>query len=221
MGSRRDGRKILDISWEKNGVEIKVPVKAITKEDFHTGKEEMTFRAIHEPSGLDVTNRDINLIREEVLKALDAWYSIQWELFFMVEVSGGDRGHGGYLFEIGFELEFFLVGKDSMGNARHLRIPRPEDVSVDPKEMTHWAGESARGGLPETGKKCAEKWRGGRLLSTRSLVRATAANVDAADRFVAAMAGLLARMHEHFAPNRIEQLLERAANLLPAPSSTT
>ena len=49
---------------------------------------------------------------------------------------------------------------------------------------------------------------------TKALVRATPANVKAADNFTEAMEILLGKMHHHFSPKRIEKLLAKSGKLL-------
>lgn len=217
----RRGKKVLDIDWESEGVKIRVPVKAFEKKNWNTDEIQMIFRATFPDAGIDVENTDINVIRKEIIEKLDQWYKISWELFFRVEVDGGDSGHGDTKFSVEFEMDFFVVGKDSRGTIRHMRIPRPDekDIRNFNGKPTQWSGEQPQDGMPQTGtdlrKDSYGLHRGHEL--TRALVKATPENVKAADQFVVAMKGLLDKMHHHFAPGRIEALLQNTALLLPAP----
>jgi hypothetical protein len=212
------GRKVFDIEWHRHNVTLKIPVKAIPSHDYTTGKNGLTFEAVFVDAGIDERNTDINKLRESVCGKLDRWYSIEWDLYFLVTVGGGESGYGGKMFsefKIDFEVEFYVVGKDVRGQVRHMRIPRPEKIA-DFKD-TRWAGESPHDGWPETWKSVPGATHGSRR-DTRALVKATPENVAAADRFLVAMADLLRRMHDHFAPDMIERTLARASQfLLPAP----
>jgi hypothetical protein len=225
MNSR--GKKVLDIEWKREGLEIKVPVKAFYKTDYNTSEKNMVFRATYPDAGIDLEGADINVIRRSVVEKLDEWYTVKWELFFVVEIDGGPSGHGKNQFNIEFDMEFFVVGKDSRGKTRHMRIPRPseKEIAKFDGKPTQWGGEQPKDGEPETGTNLREKgdhnssryYHGERAKLTRSLVRATPANVAAADQFTCAMQTLLDKMHHHFAPERIEALLQNTALLLPAP----
>lgn len=222
MNSR--GKKILDIEWKREGLEIKVPVKAYERTDYGPNDDKnyrdgkiMKFRAEFKDAGIDVEDTDINKVRKTVMEALDSWYSIKWDLYFMVEISGGRNGQEGNKYKVEFEIEFYVVGKDCRGVDRYMRIPRPkpEEIRNFSQKFTHWSGEAPHDGTLDVGHKKGEY--GNREAITRSIVRATPANVAAADQFIVAMEGLLGKMHHHFAPERIEALLQNTALLLPAP----
>lgn len=215
MGKRGE-RKILEIAWNREGVEIKVPVKMVTKEDRETGKDAVTFLAQYPEAGVDVWGTDINAVREEVFKKLDEWYTVEWDLYFLVTVSGGKRGHCDR-FEVVYEYEFYVIGKDIRGNTRHMRIPRPDKIEdfEKKKKITRWSGVQPCEGMPEVGGKIADKWSYGGVR-TSALVKATPENVAAADRFMAALQELLEKMHHYFAPENVDRLLGHLTNLLPA-----
>jgi hypothetical protein len=219
------GKKVLDIEWERKGVKVKIPVKAFEKMNYETDKKEMIFRAEYPDAGIDVSSTDINVIRNEIIEKLDHWYTIRWELFFLVTIDGGLSGQAKAKFDVEYDVEFYVVGKDSMGKTRHMRIPRPEPDMIrnfDGKP-TQWGGEQPQEGEPETGvdlRKKADSGRyylGNRNKLTKALVKATPETVQAADQFIEALRCLLDRMHHHFAPERIEALLQNTALLLPAP----
>lgn len=215
------GRKILDIEWSRQGTSIKVPVKAFEKYDYeHTSETKdsriMTFRATHKEAGIDVENTDINKVRNAVLEALDAWYSVKWKLYFLVTIGGGRTGQEGLKFDVDFEMEFYVLGKDCTGKDRRMRIPRPKPEQIanfDSKNFTRWGLEESSEGTPVVGKIKGHYGE----EKTRALVKATTENVEAADRFMLSMNALLEKMHHHFAPERIERLLANVGNLLPAP----
>jgi hypothetical protein len=220
------GRKVFDIEWSRHNITLKIPVKAIPSHDYTTGKNGLTFEAVFADAGIDERNTDINKLKESVFEKLDRWYSIDWDLYFLVTVNGGESDYGCTRlenrtfnrFRIEFEVEFYVVGKDMRGVVRHMRIPRPEKIA-DFKD-TRWAGENPRDGLPETRKFAASKVYGA-SKDTRALVKATPGNVAAADRFLATMADLLKKMHDHFSPDVIERTLARASQLLlPAPKGS-
>jgi hypothetical protein len=223
MNSR--GKKVLDIEWKREGLEIKVPVKAFYKTNYATSEKDMVFRALYPDAGIDLEGADINVIRRSVVELLDEWYTVKWELFFVVEIDGGASGQGKNQFNIEFDMEFFVVGKDSRGKTRHMRIPRPteKEISVFNGKPTQWGGEQPQDGEPKTGTSLRKDQDSGRSYYgnqnelTRSLVRATTESVRAADQFVVSMQALLGKMHHHFAPERIEALLQNTALLLPAP----
>lgn len=220
MNSR--GKKILDIEWKREGLDIKVPVKAYDRTAFSTVEYEtregkiMKFRAEFPEAGIDIEDTDINKVRKQVLDALDAWYTVKWELYFMVEISGGRSGQEGGEHKVEFEMEFYVLGQDCRGNKRHMRIPRPKPDQIEDfnGKFTRWSGQSPQDGELHVGEKISGHFSS---KSTRSLVKATTENVAAADQFMVAMESLLEKMHYHFSPHRIEKLLKNTALLLPAP----
>jgi len=216
--ARRE-KKVFDIPWEKEGVKLKIPVTVGTRPNYEDGdgEDRMSFRAVYKPAGIDEKNTDVNELRKAILTKLDLWYSITWELYFLVTVEGGNDGHLNTKFKVSFEMEFFVIGKDSRGEGRYMRIPRPDDLDISKKEPTRWASEEPQDGLPETGERMGTGSFRNRDPWTRSLVKATPEAVAAADKFIKSMEGLLKQMHHHFAPARIEKLLARSMNLLPAP----
>lgn len=221
MGIRGSGKTILEIDWEKDNVKVKIPVKAVMSNNIDgkfTGDQIMKFRAVYKEAGIDVEDTDINKIRDKVIGALDAWHSIEWTLYFMVRVDGGRYGSAGEKrFKIGYEIEYFVVGKDFRGTDKYMRVPRPDDISkFDKTHFTRWASTEPIDGVLETGEQLQrERWS--RDCTTRSLVLATPESVAAAEGFILAMENLLQKMHHHFAPSRIEKLLQNPALLLPAP----
>jgi len=221
MNSR--GKKVLDIKWEHEGVEIVVPVKAYTGNDSHSGLSKMYFGAVYEPAGIDEEDPDINKIKTAVEAKLKSWYSVKWDLWMLVEVGGGDRGHNSTDFNVKFEVTFYVIGIDSQGKERHMRIPRPEKIEkwkdVNP---TRWGGEQPRSGRPEIQNK-GDKRSGhsyDRSDETSALVPATPENVAAVDKFTSAMEKLLDNMHGHFSQPNVMLTLSRVADLLlPAPKA--
>lgn len=219
MNSR--GKKVVDIEWKHEGVTIKVPVKAYMSKNLNgtfQDTEIMKFRAEYKEAGVEVEGTDINKVREAVIEALDSWYKIKWELYFGVEVSGGRSGQEGLGRSVTFKIEFYVIGKDVRGQQRYMRIPRPdiEQIKKFNGEPTQWGGVHPEDGMPELGEKMKESiYRSDTM--TRSLVKATPENVAAAEQFMKAMDALLEKMHHHFAPGRIEKLLQNTALLLPAP----
>lgn len=214
----RRGKKVLDIEWGKDGSKVKVPVKAFTVGHYESEKQ-MTFRAEFKEAGIDVEGTDINVVRAEVVKKLEAWFSIDWELYFLVVVEGGEKGNRGTRFEVLFRVDFYVIGKDVRGVSRYMMIPRPDDIAnwktARDGGPTRWSGENVHEGTPKTGGRIEPKYSYGRReVRTQSLVLATPENVAAADRFVVAMQGLLDKMHDHFAPDKIEKMLTRIPLLL-------
>lgn len=215
--ARKMGKKVFDIEWQKDGLEIKVPVKVHTEMDFEKGGDVMKFSAEYPEAGIREEGTDINAVRSAVLEKLDSWYSVKWELYLLITIEGGDNGYGCTKFQIEFEMEFYVVGTDSMGKIRHMRVPRPESLEMkDGKCGTRWAVEHPSEGWPKTFEKESGSYY--RKPLTRSIVRATPENVAAADKFVAAMRALLEQMHTHFSPAKVESMLARAMHLLPAPA---
>lgn len=211
------GRKVFDIEWSKEGVSLKIPVKAVTRKDYVTGKEIMEFEASYPEAGVSERGPDINVVKEAVIKKLDEWYTIKWELYFTIEICGG-RGYPSEGCEIRYEMDFRLIGKDCRGHIRHLRVPRPENLND--VEFTRYSGQTPSDGMPKTfGKKDGKNTNCGGWPRTCSLVKATPENVAASDKFVAAMEELLEKMHTHFAPDRVEKMLSGASNLLPGPKA--
>jgi len=216
------GKKVLDIKWEHEGVEIVIPVKAFTKYDDKTGRDGMIFRASFKDAGIEESSSDINVIKQAIEKKLREWYSVDWTLHLLVTIDGEGRGHKGASFNVKFETEFYACGKDVRGEMRCMRVPRPDKIG-NPEHVNvgRWAGESPRSGLPETGKKIRGRYGyDGAGGVTRALVKATPENVKAADDFVKAMERLLENMHDYFAPDKIELTLANAGQLLlPAPKA--
>ncbi len=212
---RKRGKKLLDIEWKKQGVSLKIPVRAVTEYDHDKREDVMSFYVDHEDPQIKVHDTDINVVRKAVLSKIDAWYSVDWEIWLMVRVAG-EKGPGdeqvGEVY-IKFEMEFFAIGKDVRGKTLHVTIPRPErfDKPIGkPKiEPVRFGGHQPKDGLPSTGKN-----REYGYCYTQALVRATPENVKAADSFVDAMGALLEKMHHHFHPKRIEKLLGKAGQIL-------
>ncbi len=220
MNSR--GKKVLDVEWKGDGITIKVPVKAYMSKSLNgtwQDTEIMKFRAEYKDAGVDVEGTDINKVRDEVIAALSSWYTIKWELYFGVEISGGPSGQEGLGRSIHFKMEFYVIGKDVRGKQRHMRIPRPDlkQIKSFDGKPTQWGGVEPVDGMPEIGERMRQEASYRRDATTRSLVRATPENVAAAEHFMGAMDALLEKMHHHFAPDRIEQLLQNVGMLLPAP----
>lgn len=208
----RRGKKVLDIEWEREGIKLKIPVRAHMVRDYGKSEDVMTFKADREDPPIHVENSDINVVRKAVLAELDAWYSITWEAWFMVTISGGSRGQAGG-FEVNFGMTFYAIGKDVRGTTRHMTIPRPERFDKPNERLTKWGGETPKDGMPETG----ENLKGDSYYSrsrTKALVKATLENVKAADSFIEAMEALLGKMHHHFSPERIEKLLAKSGKML-------
>ena len=225
MSSR--GKKVMDIEWKRDDVVIKVPVKAFTRSDWDSESKSrdgkiMKFQAEYPDAGILVEDSDINKVRSEVIDKLDQWYTISWELYFRVTIDGGDHGQSSTKFTVNYELEFLVMGKDSRGQIRWMPIPRPKDSEIatfDGKAFTRW-NEKPRDGQPDTGVNLREKdtfQYGRKEALTKALVRATSENVKAAEQFTEALKSLLKKMHHHFAPERIENLLQNVGMLLPAP----
>lgn len=210
---RKRGKKILDIKWEKDGVKLKIPVHAVTDYDSDKCEDVMRFTASRENPPIDVQNTDINVVRKAVLSALNDWYSVRWEIWMMVTISGGwtSQGFRGEGCKVICETEFYAIGEDVRGKTRHMRIPKPKQFDKLDKEPMRWSGSMPMDGLPETGEELDGHFDGN---ETKSLVRATVENVSAAEGFVEAMEKLLAKMHHHFSPKRIEKLLAKSGQLL-------
>ena len=215
------GKKVLDITWEHEGVTIKIPVKAFTERDSETGKDKMVFRAEWKDAGIEEKSTDINVIKQNVEKKLKEWYTIDWTLHLLVTVDGSDHGYRGASFNIGFKTEFCVIGKDSRGTTRSMCVPHPEKLPASPEHVnvTRWAGENPFDGLPKTGKQVKDTYgHTGKHGTTTALVKATPENVLAADNFVKAMERLLLNMHDYFSPEKVELTLAKASQmLLPAP----
>ena len=224
MNSR--GKKVMDIEWSNEGVTLKIPVKAYAA-SFVNGVylegKGMKFRAEYKEAGIDLEDTDINKLQKAVKDALDQWYTITWELFFLVTIDGGDYGYGKTKFSVEYEVEFFVVGKDSRGKVRHMRIPRPkdEDIANFNGKPTQWGLEKPVDGEPQVGvdlRRANDKFAHQNTKPlTKALVRATPESVRAAEQFAQALQSLLAKMHHHFAPDKIEALLKNTSLLLPAP----
>ncbi len=206
---RKRGKKVLEIEWQKQGVKLKIPVRAVTDHDHDKHENVMSFWATSENPPINVQNTDINVVRKTVLAELDAWYSVDWEIWLMVNISG-EKESGGST-DIGFEMEFYAIGKDVRGKTRNMRIPRPKRLDKPNKDPMRFSHCHPMDGLPSTGEKV-----GGfhSIGTTKALVKATPANVKAADSFIEAMAALLEKMHHHFSPKRIEKLLGKAGKML-------
>lgn len=214
MNSR--GKKVLDVDWKKDGVEIRVPVKAFERNNFETGVREMYFRAVHEESGLDVDSTDINVVKQKIVEYLNVWYTVDWSLYMLVEVEERHTSHGSTGACVMFSFQFYVVGTDCRGKKRYMNIPRPENVAkFDPKDFTCWGGAKPKDEPPTTGEKTVTRF-GGRP-ATCSLIPATSENVAAADQFVKSMGALIEKMHHHFSPKQIDKMLASPGLLLPAP----
>lgn len=210
MNSR--GKKVLDIEWEREGIKLKIPVRAHMVRDYGKSEDVMTFKANSEDPPVRVENSDINVVRKSVIAELDAWYSVAWEVWFMVTISGGREGQKGG-FDIDFGMTFYAIGKDVRGTTRHMTIPRPERFDKPKERLTRWGGETPQDGMPETGESL-DGYSYHSPKKTKALVRATPENVKAADGFIEAMEALLGKMHHHFSPKRIEKLLAKSGKML-------
>lgn len=213
---RRRGKKLLDIEWERQGVKLKIPVRAVTEHDDDKHEEVMSFYVSHENPPIQVSDTDINVVRKAVLAELDAWYSVDWEIWLMIRISGAKvlGGHQAGEMDIGFQTEFYAIGKDVRGKTRHMRIPKPERFDKPNKNPMRWGGSTPMDGLPDTGEKMGRLDRRSSGGWTKSLVKATPANVAAADSFIEAMDALLEKMHHHFSPKRVEKLLAKSGKML-------
>ena len=223
------GKKVFDIEWEKEGRKIKVPVKVFKEPPSYTNdhKERIVFRARYEDADLNVEDTDANKIRMAVIEKLDAWFSVTWELFMLIAVKGGMEGDDedddedveGFKVEI--DIEYTAVGTTVDGKTVHMQVPKPKKLPDEPGEP--WDGmrysSSPNEGLPETGtRRTKHHWRSSYYApKTYALVPATKANHAALREFMRAMKVLLNKMHEHFHPDKIEQLLASPGLILPAP----
>lgn len=225
------GKKVFTVEWEKDGIEITVPVKVFKVPPDYTNDYEgrIIFRAEYVDANLSVEGTDADKIRKKIIKKLDEWFNITWELFILVAIHGGHRNPDALkrdeeCFNVTIETEYVAVGTSNDGNIVHMRVPHPDvlpDKPGEPWAGTRFSGVNPKAGLPETGTLRREhSWKRERLpAETYSLIPATKENYAALMGFVRSMQTLLDKMHEHFHPDCIMELLSSPGLVLPAPES--
>ena len=220
------GKKVFDIDWAKEGRKIKVPVKLFKEPPSYSNdhKERLIFRARYDDADLSVEDTDADKIRKAVIEKLDAWFSVTWELFMLIEVRGGkenDDDEDTQGFKVEIDIEYTAVGTTVDGKTVHMRVSKPDKLPDEPGEP--WVGtryaSTPMSGLPKTGTIREKHHWGNRYHSPRTyaLVPATKANYAALREFMRAMKVLLRKMHDHFHPDKIEALLASPGLVLPAP----
>lgn len=236
--TRERSKRFTEIVWRsKDGVDIRVPVNVVRSSSRYGAPETISFRAKYEPANVDESATDIEVLRKAVTEKLKAWHQISWTLWIKVSIKGthANRQAGdGYEIEVGWD--YLALGTDANGNEFYMEVPVQADWSGTyagdeqgtaaedeanvrgllkaleglPHEVPRWSGSYVRNGKPTVGR---EPMGGGNVDETESLVPATEANLRALIAFRLGMEALVEKLHEHFAPARVEAFLTRPALL--------
>ncbi len=225
--TQRGERKITTFKWEKEGMEVEIPVwvvdrsKATRGTYYEDDKPTVYFKAelarddfprIHEEDA------NIEALRKKVFAGLDKWYNVDWDLYVMVSAHGSGSRSG---FSANFGYEFYVVGKRMDGETVHMHVPEPwSDWGETPETWdgtwkgVRWSGRDPKKGLPDTGKITT-----GYLQpdETRALIPATKKNIDAVLRFQRLLKQLSEEMEHFFHPDRIEGVLKRILDMPRVP----
>lgn len=218
----RRGKNSFVVEWERDGLKIKIPVKIHVPcgEFMEDGK--IYFTAKHEDSSLDITNSSAEEIKNKIIEHLNNWYTITWELYILIEISGG-RGPGGQRetkFDIDVEYTYIAVGKHHDDRIVHMEVPTPtiDDIPDKPHEIwnlkTRWGGREPRAGMPEVGDGHSPRFHYERRKDrTSALVPATKRVASTLELFLTKLDELLANMRERFNPGEIVKTLKAIDSL--------
>ena len=208
--ARRNGKKVYNIDVHTDGHFFEVTVRLVQQ------NYKRVFRAELEKIDLDVTDTDSEKLEQRVRAYIKEWIKITWQLWCVVSVTGGDRGHAGDNTAVEIEVDYHAVGTHRDGKKVHCEVPRPDDFT-DADYIPSGFRRNLSPGLPDHGIE-ESSYNDHACQYTKSLIRATPGNIAALDNFRDAMKGLVKKMHDHFHPKRIEQLLASPGLLLPAPA---
>lgn len=240
-------KKFMDILWtSKEGVEIKVPVSAITQLGHGGASASISFRAKYEEADLDVEASDIEEVRKKVIEKLVAWHSIAWTLWIKTSVSGGKSTHqAGAGFRLEFEWEYVAIGTNSSGKQFYTTAAISDDWAVGNPHLHKWNSEEEKeaaaeealvrgamkalkdlpGKVPRFGgidiregaPPVGKEEPRWRISATKALIPLNEENVRMMIKFRRALGVLMARMEESFHPDMIQDFLKQG--VLPALTS--
>lgn len=208
--ARRRGKKVYDINVHTDGHLFEVTVRLVRRE------HKRVFLAELEKLDLKITDTDSEKLEQRVRAHIKEWIEIAWELWCVVSVTGGDRGYD-YADETAAEITvtYYAVGTHKDGKKVHREVSRPNKIPEGAYVPSGHAMHLSSGLPPHDIQKGTYNEHPD--MTTRALIRATPESIAALDNFRGALKGLVKKMHEHFHPKRIEQLLTSPGLLLPAP----
>jgi hypothetical protein len=190
------GKKIAEHVFNREGVQVTVPIKMVTSQHGRT-----TFEAKHEEYGLSIDDTDIDRLKGRIDEALVKVLGINLEVNILIRI-GSKEPEGTYVGqEVSFCPTLVLLGVVD-GKRKHALI-KPEDVD----DNCVWRGVTAELCWRDGWLDSVQRLEQGDEIKTTCLLRATKDTVKAVKAFAEVLGKFVKEMHQNFSQPEVIKFL--------------